>query len=169
MNKCRFEEMAHLHCMGALSASEREEFEAHMQSCEQCREIARQSSGIREMASALGAEQPLAGLNERIMNGIKRREALGAPDLRWAFVRRWQRTLAPAALAACAVLILGLFFSRPNRPAETPVRSAAQTAAVETPGQSLLTRSLAPEDAALLADNGDAALDSHLQNLFQTN
>jgi anti-sigma-K factor RskA len=169
MNKCRFEEMAHLHCMGALSASEREEFEAHMQSCEQCREIARQASGIRELAAALGAEQPLAGLNERIMNGIRRREDLGAPDLRWAFVRRWQRTLAPAALAACAVLILGLFFSRPKPAAEIPVRSSAQPAAVEAPGQSLLARSLAPEDAALLADDGDAALDSHLQNLFQTN
>lgn len=172
MKPCRFEELAHLYHAGALSPAERAAFEEHVLVCEHCREIAREVHEIRTMAASLGAHAPLAGLNERIMLGVKARQAKGAPDIQWAFLQRWQRALIPAALAACLILLLGIVYlpSKSSMVSQrgAPVQSAARTAQ-DTPSEYLMAQNPGQEDIQIIMQNSGHALSSHLDQLFQTN
>jgi hypothetical protein len=172
MNSCKYEQLAYLYPAGALTPKESAEFEEHILTCKSCRVIASDIEGIRGMAAAIGTHATPAGLNERIMNGIKFREQKSAPGIQWAFIQRWQRALAPAALAACLLLLLGVFFTSPHM--VSPSHSVARTqnaAMADTgkPSEIFARNSLDAKDQKYLADDSKAALSHYFNNLVRTN
>lgn len=170
MNTCKFEKLAHLYPAGALSRDEKKEFEAHARECESCRAIANEVARIRGMAASLSV-QPLAGLDERILYKIRQRQS-GEPDSRWAFINRWQRTLMPAALAACVILFAAVIFT-PRQKISTPqiktvTNNAAQTAP-HRPSDLFVLDQLNDSEKTLVNSDSDAALNSYYGNLMQSN
>lgn len=170
MKSCGYEEMAHLYPAGALTPAEKKDFERHVTTCKTCDAIAREVATIRGMATVLATESPRAGFNERIMNGIRRREAREAPQAQWIFIQRWQKALAPTALAACLLLSVGVFHTPPH----AGVQHSAQTQKPAlgeraTPSEYLGKYALSADEQRYLSGSSDDALSSHLDSILKTN
>lgn len=114
MNHERWEDAAAGYLLGALPADERAEFEAHLETCEACRD---ELAELRVAAEALPVSappmRPPPALKTRIMAEVEREAALLA-DARTPDRRRrlaWPRFALPApavAALACGALLVGL-------------------------------------------------------------
>jgi anti-sigma-K factor RskA len=100
-------ELAAAYALDALDPSERREFEAHLASCEQCRE---ELEGLRDAAAALAyvpeGPAPPPALRDRVLERVRAEGSSNVVPLR----RRWAlpvaMTVAVAATAAAVVLAL---------------------------------------------------------------
>ncbi len=162
MGNCKYEQLAHLYPAGAITPAEKQEFEAHMSSCESCRAIASEVGEIRNMAVALGPEQALHGLDERILSGIRARAADSGQSSQWEFLHRWQRILAPAAIAASLMLFLGIFLTSPDTATSGDSGGLARAS---TPSEYLVLSRLDTSEQNYLADDSETALSSYYDNL----
>jgi len=98
---CDFEHLDGSYVLGALSPSERREFEEHLAGCEAC------SRSVRELAGLPGL---LARIDPEVLESPPSEEPLPEtllPSLMWQVRRsRRRRTFATAGLAAAAAVVV---------------------------------------------------------------
>lgn len=132
------------YALDALDPDEMDAFEEHLATCESCREaVADFSSVAAELAFAGAPASPPPALRDRILEAA-RAERPNVVPLR----PRWQRPLvAVAAVAACAVLALGLWnvslhdqlsSSRSEALARVPITGASGSMIVSSNGSAAL-------------------------------
>lgn len=170
MKSCKREQMAYLYNTGTLSQKESEIFKAHLSGCETCRAIVSDVANIRGFASEALSEQPLAGINQRIMNGIKIRESekkTTDAGSRWRFIYSWERILAPASLAACAALMFCVVTTTPEYNAPSSGAGIQSSAAPEKPSDYFVQYGGDAELSEYLGEDGDAALTSYFDNFLK--
>jgi anti-sigma-K factor RskA len=117
----RWVDSAGAYVLGAMPAGERERFEAHLQTCAECREEVdelRPAAGALPMASP--PVMPPRALKDRVMAEVEREAALLAqagpaadrPERRrrggWGWLRGWRLVPAAAALVVAGVLAVSL-------------------------------------------------------------
>jgi anti-sigma factor RsiW len=116
------------YALDALDPAERERYEAHLGSCERCREDLQDFWQVTgSLARAAGGPQPPASLRARILEQA-RAERQNVVPLR----RRWAVPVlsGAAAVAAVAALALGIWGTSVSRYLVPVVSSAAAVAAV---------------------------------------
>ena len=148
------------YALDALDAAEREEYEAHLASCDLCRE---ELDGFWHVAGALahaaGGPSPPASLRARILE--QAREERGAPA-RDNVIRLRRRFAVPAlssvaAVAAVAAVGLGLWASSLSRELGDVRREAAAVAILADPQRRELELRGA-EGRLVVSKTGSAAL-----------
>ena len=172
MGACRFEKLAYLYPLGALTPEEKARFEAHMESCDTCRAMAEEVEGIRGMATLLGPQPPLSGLDDRVRYKINERVKKGAQAAQRDFLWRWQKALMPVAAAVCVVLFAAVLFVTPSkRSSISPGIKTSLTAGsdVGKPSNYFVRSGLDKDVQSYLSDDSDAALSSYLNNLASAN
>ncbi|MEX2235936.1 MAG: anti-sigma factor [Dehalococcoidia bacterium] len=155
---CReVEELIEAHALGALEADEREQVDAHLADCGDCRVQYEESLRV---AQSLALSVPIVAappdLFHRTMADVHRDLAMAAgveEKVRW-YNSGWSRRLAPLSAAAAslvAIAALGFSLSANNRVDDIDDRSAAQgepdaqvMSALQE--QQLFTLALAAED-----------------------
>ena len=167
MKPCKYEELAHLYPFGVLSEREKARFETHIGECAACRAIMEETGAIRSMAAAMEPAEPLAGLEERILNRIPdRKPVVAAPEPRWAFLRRWQRALIPASATVSLALLPVVLLTSPNKLPAT-AQPAPQAAAADTaPSTYLVAAALDTDAQSYLADDSETALENYYDSLI---
>lgn len=120
------------YCAGRLEPAQTAEFEAHMEQCSACREMAAAQRSIWEMLDAWAPVEVSEDFDARLYRRIARDEAAPAWKqwlehvLRPATPYGWWKPLVSAAVAA-GVLSLALLVRMPERTAPMPKNAPVAT------------------------------------------
>jgi anti-sigma factor RsiW len=110
MDNDAFHDLTAAYALDALEPDEARAYEAHLAGCERCQEeLASLTTTAGSLAFAAGPAEPPPALRERILHAA-RADSLRLLVTQSAWTVRWARPLAAvAAVAACAVVGLGVW------------------------------------------------------------
>lgn len=159
----RFEELASLAAVGELSRPEHEEFLRHIDSCDSCRKIYRDSTAVAEAAFLVGSaiEEDAVGADHRYRrsrNVVARRLA-PAPVIS-AYVT-WSRAIVAASMAAvfAAGIYLGGVVLKSSAQRSPQAHASESTSVITAPP--MQASPLDPADSKPSSSTGEVAALQH--------